>query len=95
MENIGTIFPKVVIPEHTDLSILIQVAVFVIIIGLIIYVLRLYFKNMELKNNPEKNQTEIEENINRIEKIKKAFLKYGGIIFAIVIMATIILSNFY
>ena len=65
-----------------------------IIACIIIYALVLYFKNIELKRNPEENRTEIEKNNEKFKSIKKNFVKIGGIIFAVVIMVTIILSNF-
>lgn len=95
MDNIGLGFPTVIVPENNYISVIIQCIVFFIIICLVIYIIRLYFKNIELKKEPEKNQTEIEKNLTKIENLKKTFLKIGGIIFAVVILVTIILSNFY
>ena len=95
MENIGLSLPTVVIPENNIISIIMQILTFVMIAGIVIYMVVLYFKNIELNKNPEKNQAEIEKNFENIKTIRKKFLKIFGIFFCVVILATIILSNFY
>ncbi len=95
MESILKIFPIKFVPEDNIVSTIIQVVALVIIIGMIIYMIRLYFKNMELKSDLTKNEAEFKENMDQIEKMKKMFLKVGGIIFAILIIFTIIIMNWY
>lgn len=86
--------PKIVVTDTNWVSIAIQAVVFLAVLGILIYMITVYFKNMELKANPDKNQAEIEANLAKLEKIKKWFVKIGGIVFGVVILAVIILSNF-
>lgn len=94
MENLGLAMPKLVVTDSNWVSIAIQAVVFLAVLGILIYMITVYFKNMELKANPDKNQAEIEANLAKLEKIKKWFVKIGGIAFGVVILAIIILSNF-
>ena len=94
MEILGVQIPTLAVTEENFMSIIIQGILFVIIAFIMIEIVSLYFKNIELKKDPEKNQAEIQENFAKIEKIKKSFVKIGGIVFAVIFMTMIILSNF-
>lgn len=94
MENLGLGIPKNVFANESFVSIIIQVIIFLAIACIVIRVITLYFKNMELKRDPVKNQAEIEGNTAKIEKTIKYFVKIGGIVFAIVLVVMIILSNY-
>ena len=94
MGNFGLAFPTLEISQNNIISIIIQTVIFLVIAGIVIYMISIYFKNMELKADPQKNEAQIEENLEKIRKIKKWFIKIGGIAFAVVVIGFIIINNF-
>lgn len=94
MESLGLGIPKYVFAGESLTSMIAQAIIFLVIAVIVIRVISLYFKNMELKKDPVKNKTEIEENTAKIEKTIKRFFKVGSIIFAIILVVMIVLSNY-
>lgn len=98
MENFGTIFPSLIVGENQIkgyyITTTIQCIAFFIITCFIIRIVKLYFKNIELKKESEKNQKEIEENFEKIGLTLKLLIKVGFIVFTLVILSQLILSYF-
>lgn len=93
MENLGVGIPSFGIGNNIATTV-VQIIVFLVIAFFVIKVIRIYFEIIDLKKDSEKNKEKIEEDFEKIDLIKKRFVKYGGILFAVVIVAFIILSNF-
>lgn len=99
MENIGTLFPTLVLGSESDrfmyISIIIQVIVFIALIISIIRVIKFYLKNLELKKEPNKNQEEIEKNLEKMSKSIKLVVKIGALVFVLAIATQVISSLIY
>ena len=76
------------------ISIVLQVIVFCVFAFIMLKMVKLYFENIELKKEPEKNREQIKENFDKIKNIRVKFVKIGGIIFIVIFIILIVLSNF-
>lgn len=80
--------------EDNIVFIILKIIVFCVFAFIMIKMVKIYLKNIELKQDPEKNKEEIKENFDKIKNIIAKFIKIGSIVFTIIMVMLIILSNF-
>lgn len=98
MGNFGKLIPTLTIQAGQSKSYYIflgiQFVIFVVIIGFILRIVKLYFESIELQQNKEKNAQAIQEKQERINKTIKKSVKISGIMFVILIITQFIISFF-
>ena len=94
MDFLGIGISVLSIKEDNVLFIILPIIVVIVVLAFMSKILKLYLKNIELGKDKEKNSKEIQENLEKISVLSRKTIKVSAIIFSIVIITLIILSNF-